>query len=701
MTDDDRGLDIVFVDQCALATIQARELLARAGISVAVAKDTDDALELVRRHDPHMILFAPRVADGDAVLVASAMGAAHRFRHFSLIVLCDQDDCDPLAAARLGVTDIIKLPIDWQQLAKRLQLRLIADRRARATELLCRSRERFLDQAGVAGFTIDKLSHIVRLPTETRQLLGISPDTDEFDAGTHWHKLLDFVSPDDRDAVREGVLQTISDEVDCFVSFQALDTQTTFRLHGRGRDERNPGRQTADFTVQRTDAVRLQPAPRAQRAVERAESTHRKDVLQVLREVMAGREEGAVLVVHVADISRTYHQFGYETGMRMLRVFGDQLVASMRDDDSVMPLSEDYSENRKIVAQIADVDFAIVLRGIADPERVGRITKRLRERLGREIIVDGRKLPISLKFGTAIWPADGTTPDEVLRVASLGTSSRLPDVNATFRGVKAAKHFDLEAALHDAVDKEELSLEYQPKFSASDLSIVGLESLLRWRYRGKSISPGTFIPMAERSGLIREIGRWVVDQVTRQYAQWASDSLQEVPIAFNVSADEFNDPAFVDNVLAACSRNGVDPSCLELEITESSVLLSDQNPTEKLVELREAGLSIALDDFGTGYSSLSYLRKLSIDALKIDRSFVADLPADSVNCGLIVGIIGLGTTLGLRVVAEGVEREEQRDLLREWGCHELQGFLLSRPLPAEDVARLLARKASDRSLRSA
>jgi EAL domain-containing protein (putative c-di-GMP-specific phosphodiesterase class I) len=258
----------------------------------------------------------------------------------------------------------------------------------------------------------------------------------------------------------------------------------------------------------------------------------------------------------------------------------------------------------------------------------------------------------------------------------------------------------LEANLRQALDRREFALEYQPKVALNTGVILGVEALIRWVHPQRGvIPPADFVPAAEQCGLIVPIGNWVLNEACRQARAWIDGGLGEVPIAVNVSAVEFGQRRFYHGVCRALSDSGLDPRLLELELTETALMEHVETAAAALRLLRADGVRLAIDDFGTGYSSLSYLRMFSVDALKVDRSFIQEMSSDLTSGSIVTAVIRMGRSLKMRVIAEGVETQEQAAFLRAEGCGEAQGHYFFRAMPSEQVARLLARASDETAAR--
>jgi diguanylate cyclase (GGDEF)-like protein len=307
----------------------------------------------------------------------------------------------------------------------------------------------------------------------------------------------------------------------------------------------------------------------------------------------------------------------------------------------------------------------------------------------------GHEVYTTLSLGAVNYPIDGAAPDVLLRNADAALqAARRAGGNQLVAysqqlNAAAGERLDMEAQLRHAIERNELELHYQPQQSLKNGGLVGFEALIRWRRDGELVSPAQFIPLAEESGLIVAIGDWVLAEVCRQVSVWQASSDERVCVAVNISPRQFADPGFLPRLQALLADTHIDPACLELEITESVMVDDAEAAIALLHRLRALGLTLAIDDFGTGYSSLSYLSRFPIHKLKIDQSFVRNMHAVPEQSAIVQATIGLGHSLGLTVIAEGVETEAQRAMLSAWRCDEIQGYFYSRPLPAASALRFL------------
>lgn len=400
------------------------------------------------------------------------------------------------------------------------------------------------------------------------------------------------------------------------------------------------------------------------------------------------RDLVGILFIDLDHFKIVNDSLGHLAGDALLREVTARLSACLRVGDTLARLGGD--------------EFVVLLPGINSPLHTAVVANKMIDALRSPILLGSHELTIGCSIGISLYPLDGEDADTLLKNADTamynakgsgrnGFRFYVPDMNA-----RVVKRMELENDLRRALAQGELELHYQPQAEIATGRIIGVEALLRWRHPQRGmISPAEFIPVAEETGLIVPIGEWVLLTACRQQAAWEAEGLPALSMAINVSARQFLHEAILFSAKKALIETEVDPNRIELEITESLMLEQADVNTALLRRLHEMGLRLALDDFGTGFSSLGYLRRLPFNVLKIDRTFVSDLGVDADDTAIAVSIINLAHNLGLSVIAEGVETEAQRAFLRKHKCDYEQGFLLSRPLPPEEIAELLRRSHAD------
>ncbi|MBE7198977.1 MAG: EAL domain-containing protein [Parafilimonas terrae] len=391
-------------------------------------------------------------------------------------------------------------------------------------------------------------------------------------------------------------------------------------------------------------------------------------------------EPCAVLLIDLDRFKPVNDTLGHPVGDALLVKVADRLRSAVRPGDTVARLGGD--------------EFVVIQAGTADPEAVSALARRLVDLLARTYLIDGQLLTIGASVGAALAPRDGLDPDQLLKNADLALYRAKVDGRGTFRffepemDARMQARRRLELDMRQALARREFVLHYQPQLNLLNQRLTGCEALLRWRHPERGmVSPADFIPLAEEIGLIVPIGEWVIRQACRDAASWPGSAT----VAVNVSPAQFKSERLAETIMSALATSGLAPNRLEIEITEGVLLQESERTLKTLHRLRAMGLRVSMDDFGTGYSSLSYLRSFPFDKIKIDRSFVKDLSVKADGDAIIRAIAGLGKSLGMTTVAEGVETEDQMRRIRAEGCTDVQGYLVSRPVPVEQVHALLSR----------
>lgn len=371
---------------------------------------------------------------------------------------------------------------------------------------------------------------------------------------------------------------------------------------------------------------------------------------------------------------------GHQAGDQVLQEISRRIQEALRTGDTVSRVGGD--------------DFFIVLESIDDEKNIDFVVGNILTALKKSIDLDGHELNITASVGVAIFPNHSDSPSDLMKFADIAMYSAKNqggDIAVHYLDTmdeRASEFLVMEAELKQAISSEELYLQYQPQFDLKDNSLVGMEALVRWKHPVKGIvPPGDFIFLAEETGLIQPLGEWVLREACRQISHWLAEGFNIVPVAVNVSSLQMQKEDFIDVLDDALATSQIPAEFLELEITESTIMSRLDASVATLKAIRQRGLMLAIDDFGTGYSSLSYLKRFPLSKLKVDRSFISELPADENDASIVTAIISMSHGLGLKVIAEGVETEEQKQFLIDQGCDQVQGFLYSRPLDAEEIKR--------------
>ena len=403
----------------------------------------------------------------------------------------------------------------------------------------------------------------------------------------------------------------------------------------------------------------------------------------------------SVMAITADAVQRVTETLGRALGDELFKEIGNRLHATLRKEDTVARLHTPIIN--PTLARLGDEKFGVLLSDLEDVDAITWVAQRIIKAFTEPFAIDGKNIHAPLSIGISIFPFDAENPEELEKLAATAQrhTSRELGVNRFSYYSKninaiSTKHLQLESQLHSALDNNELELHFQPKIMARSGTILGVEALVRWRHpKAGQIPPDEFIHIAEYSGIINRLGNWVLDAACNQMRIWLDMGLSNCNVAINLSSKQFRQEDLVDQIESTLNRYSLDPGLLTFEVTESTMMENIGNATKILNNIKALGAGIVLDDFGTGYSSLGYLKDFPVSHVKIDRSFIADLATDDRAATLVRSIIDMAHALGLQITAEGVEEQIQADMLLEFGCDEMQGYLFGRPLPAESMTKLL------------
>jgi diguanylate cyclase (GGDEF)-like protein/PAS domain S-box-containing protein len=408
--------------------------------------------------------------------------------------------------------------------------------------------------------------------------------------------------------------------------------------------------------------------------------------------VANARRSGSRLAVMFLDLDRfkiINDSLGHSIGDDLLRRVGERLEACVRQGDTVARLGGD--------------EFTVLVPGLLYDDDAARVGRKILEAVSQPFTIDGRELFLTTSIGVSLYPADGEDAETLVRNADTAMYRAKEQGRDNYQlyapamNARAVERLSLESRLRPALTNGELRLHYQPVVDLRNGRIAGAEALLRWAHPDLGlVPPARFIPIAEMSGLIVPIGAWVLREACARAREWQRE-WPGMTVSVNLSSRQFQQSDIVAEVRRALKETGLDPGSLDLEITESSAMLNAEQSIATLSDLKELGVGISMDDFGTGYSSLAYLKRFPIDKIKVDQSFIRDIPSDSDDAAIVTAIIAMARSLQLVVVAEGVETEDQIAFLKDHGCDRMQGFVMSRAVPPDEFARLVADFATAKS----
>jgi diguanylate cyclase (GGDEF)-like protein len=442
-----------------------------------------------------------------------------------------------------------------------------------------------------------------------------------------------------------------------------------------------------DITAQRENEARIHYLARNDELTGLANRSSLQE--QLAHAIRQSQRHGRAIAVMFIDLDRFKNindTLGHDVGDTLLREVGRRLNTCLRESDTLARWGGD-----EFVAMLEEVDSA---------NDVALIARRVLETLALPYVVDEQEFVITASVGISAYPDDGQDAQTLLKAADIAMYRAKEAGKNNFQyyspqmNVHSFERLTMEANLRRALERGEFLLHYQPKIDLRSGSIAGAEALIRWQHPDMGlVSPMQFIPLAEETGLIVPIGSWVLRTACAQARAWQDQGLPRMRMAVNISSRQFSQSGLLEEVMGVLEHTGLEPDLLELEITESMLMDDPQQTVKLLHQLKAIGIHLAIDDFGTGYSSLAYLKGFPVSSLKIDRSFVKDVPFDADDVAITLAIVGLAHNLRIRVTAEGVETEAQRAFLRRHGCDEIQGYLIARPLPVAEFEKLFTAPA--------
>lgn len=668
---------VLVVDDDPSMRLMVGTALAQAGFDVFDAANGQGGLAAFIAQPTDLVLLDVMMPDLDGFAVCSQIRQMPAGREVPIAMLTGLEDTASVDRAyQCGATDFITKPINWHLLGHRARFLLRASQAFIELGVSERRNRALLDAMPDMMVRVDRCGGILDLhasasfpalalgkpPVGSPFTMWLSPEV-AAQANYHLERVLATRMPrsfeflqgegDQRRSLEARLVASGEDEVIAIIRDITERRQAEARIEYLAYHDALTGL-----------ANRALLNDRARLAIAHAQRTN---------------GQFAVFLVDIDRFRNVNDSLGHPAGDRVLEVVARRLEQCVQHEDTVARLSGD--------------EFVILAPSVRGPDEAMQLAEGILAITQQPIPVEDMMLQITFSIGVGLYPNDGMDLEALLRNADAarslakergGSSYRffLPELNR-----QARERLDLELELRRALANHEFELHYQAKIRGTDGAVTGVEALIRWRTPdGRLISPATFIPLAEDTGLILPMGDWVLQEALAQQARWQHQGLPLLRVAVNISNIQFRQENFVKGLKQLFDRVGAQPSAVELEITESLMMESTERSVAALSALRQHGFELAIDDFGTGYSSLSYLRRLPVDVLKIDQAFVREMLADPAAMAIVDAIITLGSSLGMVIVAEGVETPEQAAALRERGCTELQGYLFSRPMPGEAFA---------------
>lgn len=691
---------ILVVDDDFATRFLVSEALEQAGFRVEQAENGRQALEVFERVHPDLITLDVMMPELDGFATCVELRRRPDGEQVPILMMTGLDDYESVNQAFMaGATDFITKPINFTLLEYRVRYLL---RASAAMVSLYESERRLATAQRIARLGSWDWSRgwdHLHLSREVCEIIGLDPQTPE----VPFQIVLDRVHEKDRARVSEwfaeiqegGASRAISHRlVDAGGSVRHVQQQIEAVLDASGRPSHLYG------TLQ--DITELHQAEERIRQLAFIDSLTRlpnralfKDRLgTALKLAKRHHRQLALLFMDLDNFKRINDTLGHGVGDLLLQATSERLKLSVRTSDSVS--RNEVDEQDESVARLGGDEFTLLLPEIQRSEDAALVAERIQANLSQPLTLCGHEVFVTPSIGIAVFPQDGEDAETLLKNADMAMYFAKRQGRNLYRfydatlNETALKRLTMENQLRKAIERNEISLHYQPQLDLLSGRICGVEALVRWTNELLgAVSPVDFIPLAEETGLIVSIGEWVLRTACQQAKNWQAAGIGLERMAVNISVLQFVQPGFTGLVAQILEEVGLEPAALELEITESLLMKDPEGALHTLRTLKNLGVQLAIDDFGTGYSSLSRLKELPLDRLKIDKVFVREVNSQPNDAAIATAVIAMAESMGLRVIAEGVENESQLRFLESKHCDEIQGYYLSRPLPTDAMTTML------------
>lgn len=695
----EKALTLV-VDDDASLRLSMKAALTKAGFDVIEAADGKEAITLFQKEKPDLILLDVVMPEMDGFETCSAIRKLPGGKYVQILMVTGLDDTKSAEHAfEAGANDFVSKPINWLMLGHRA---LYMERAGRSNRELIISQQRLAKTqqlAKLGNWDINLKTNKFHCSQEARRLLGL-------DDLTHSISYDDFLSPivtREQENIKHIINKAVTEKKSFSANYLIILPDGS-QCHILNQGEILHG----ETGVPEIMLGAIQDVSELKLAEEEIRLLAFYDGLTGLanrmlfldrlnEEIKTARRHKQVVALLFLDLDqfkRINDLYGHHVGDLLLKNISETLQKCIRNNDTASRMSSDDSET--VIARFGGDEFIILLPDIRDAENAAKVANRILHEIPAIYNLDGHEVSITASIGISIFPTDGDQADLLMKYADSAMYHAKDNGRNNYQFFKESlntavtERFNIEKDLRKALAGDEFVLYYQPQVALVDRKIVGVEALIRWIHPQKGmIPPNKFIPVAEESGLIIDINKWVIQTACKQNHEWEKQGLSPIRIAVNLSGYQLATQNIIEVIKNALDSAGLEPKNLEVEITENILMQEEVDTVNILNQLKDLNLRIALDDFGTGYSSLSYLTSFPVDVIKIDRSFVMGCTDQKKNLVIIKAIIAMGHSLGIKVIAEGIETEAQLELMSTYGVDEAQGYFFKPPVPQDELVKLL------------
>ncbi len=700
---------VLVVDDDMAGLLLASEALASNGFAVVEAEDGQQAVEQFIEHKPDVVIMDVVMPRMDGFESCAKIRECEGGRHVPILMITGLEDVESIQKAyEVGATDFVTKPINFFLLPYRITYMM----RAKKTADALRESQARLDNAQ----RIAKLGHwewifeenTFNWSDECVRLLHIDTNV------RHLESFLNCIHDDDRCAVAAAMDRARSEAGKFAIEFRTIsDNEEDLRIMHVEAECASNGNMlgTIQDITERTKAEdqihRLAYFDLVTGLPNRAQLN---DMISVtLTHARENNSRFAVLFLDLDHFKKVNDTLGHNAGDTLLRNVSTRLKQAVKpSENSHLNVGSDRISRRETIARLGGDEFVVLLSSIDRIEDAAIAANRICKALSRSFTIEDTEVRVTTTIGISVYPADGDSADQLLKHADVAMYHAKEQGRNGYQFYSQSIHqlalerFSLERDLRTALDNNGFHLEYQPKVALKDQRLTGVEALVRWDHpqRGK-VSPADFIPLAEETGLIVPLGEWVLRAACEQMMLWINEGIEPFIMAVNCSAIQLMRTDIAKVITLALENTGLNPAYLEIELTESLLMQDVEEGIVILQALKDLGVHVSIDDFGTGFSSLSYLKRLPVDKLKIDQSFIKDLTTDPGDAAIVTSMITLAHNLDLTVVAEGVEDAQQLGYLKAERCDEIQGYLISRPLSPDNFTRWVEEQYGIEALKKA
>ncbi len=692
---------VLHVDDDLASLMMAEGALEDSGFDVIHAVDGQEAIDRFNEHEPDLIIMDAVMPVMDGFQAISAIRKLKLGAHVPILMITGLDDLDSITRAYdEGATDFLTKPINFFILPHRVQYML----RSKLTADALRSSQSKLDNAQriarLGNWEWCLGSNELSWSREFGRVLGI----EEGVSLETWTEFVEYIEEPDRSNVLLISEQSVEEKQPFNVEFSVLGNsdgaQRRIRLEAEPYKHENGEWSYMLGTIQDiTERINAQKQIHNLAYYDLVTGLpNRAQLTEQLRYTLKLSKRNstkfAILFLDLDHFKQVNDTLGHDAGDDLLKQVAKRLTSVVRQSDMISGGDDDDdADSQHTVARLGGDEFVVLLGVINRAEDAARVAERIAQSISMPYDIGSSAVSVTTTIGISVYPADGDDTESMMKSADVAMYHAKESGRNGYQFYSRSIHeqaltrFSLEADLRVAIETEQLTLAFQPKIDMKTGRLAGVEALTRWNHPEKgAVSPSDFIPLAEETGLIIELGRWVLREACLQMQHWIEAGWPSMTIAVNCSSVQFTKSDIIEDINAAIAYSGLDPMLLEIELTESLLLQDGEKGIQILSDMKALGIQVSIDDFGTGFSSLSYLKRLPVDKLKIDQSFVRDLEKDSGDAAIVTAIITLSHNLNLTVVAEGVETQEQFNILRGFNCNEAQGYLISYPLDIEQFS---------------